>query len=599
MSIPDELKRHRHWVNWKMADRGGKKTKIPTQPNGSPASSTDSSTWCEFGQLNERWDPGFVFSADDPYIGIDLDGCRDTRTGDLDPWAQEIVDMFQTYTEVSPSGTGVKMFGVADGFWVHKNKVELGGDGRGGKSPGIEVYDQGRYFAVTGQRIGSWEINPVDDALDWLANKHNMAKASPTVFASGVSMETPVVERASKYLEKMDPAISGSRGHDACFKAACAMVLGFGLSTDEAYQLLAMEYNPRCDPPWSERELRHKVDSAAKQPGQRGYLRDAQPDQWQKIVVRTPKETPRLEPEQEEAGPKIRHTTLESAAVRYLDDLESGKSLLYETGIPELDVAIAGGVAPGEMVIVAARPSHGKSAISLQMVHQFTRDGLPAVLLSEEMSAMAIGKRAIQFVSDVPEYQWKTNRPYVDEQLRTHFASRAEARIVESCGTAEVAVREIERHVDEMDAKVVVVDYIQLLNAKGGNRYEQRSLASSLMRQLASRKNIAIVCLAQLSREIEKRPKFDPLPSDLKETGQLEQDADVIIFGVWPHKVDPSAAKDRYRFYIGKNRNRAIIRPKFEVIFEPERQRLVECASEIEGVQIGPHEEFVQYDGSF
>ena len=80
-----------------------------------------------------------------------------------------------------------------------------------------------------------------------------------------------VVERATKYLAKLPPAISGHGGHDATFHAACTLVLGFGLDRDGALSVIRT-WNELCQPPWSERELEHKVDDALKQPGWRGYL---------------------------------------------------------------------------------------------------------------------------------------------------------------------------------------------------------------------------------------------------------------------------------------------------------------------------------------
>ena len=248
VKIPDELKTHRQWVNWKTIERGGKQTKIPIQPNGHPAKSTDATTWSNFDDLANGL-IGFVFDPNDPYIGIDLDGCRNPETGQLDGWAFEIVERFATYTEVSPSGTGVKMFGVTDAQWRHNNKVELGGDGYRSKKPGIEVYDRGRYFTVTGDRYGDvQEIVNVDEQLDWLASSYDLAKSAPVIDGHGVSQDLPMLERASKYLAKMEAAISGSGGHNACFRAACHLVLGFNLSADDAFALLWNEYNPRCSP---------------------------------------------------------------------------------------------------------------------------------------------------------------------------------------------------------------------------------------------------------------------------------------------------------------------------------------------------------------
>jgi hypothetical protein len=77
-------------------------------------------------------------------------------------------------------------------------------------------------------------------------------------------------ERARRYIAKMEPAISGSGGHDATFKVACRLVIGFGLDRETAFGILRDDFNPRCEPPWSEKELLHKVDSAMNEPGERG-----------------------------------------------------------------------------------------------------------------------------------------------------------------------------------------------------------------------------------------------------------------------------------------------------------------------------------------
>ncbi len=81
------------------------------------------------------------------------------------------------------------------------------------------------------------------------------------------------VERARRYLAALPPAVSGSGGHAATWAAALALVRGFELPPEVAFEVLACEYNPRCEPPWSERELRHKVESAARDAeAERGYL---------------------------------------------------------------------------------------------------------------------------------------------------------------------------------------------------------------------------------------------------------------------------------------------------------------------------------------
>ena len=153
-SVPLELRERNQWVVWRYVVRGGKPTKVPINPKtGREADSTSPPTWSSFADAVHSLGGGstfagigFVFSTDDPFTGIDLDDC--IVDGDLVPAAQQIVDAFGTYTEVSPSGNGVKMI-------VRGRKPE----GARCKSKAIEgfketeVYDAKRFFTLTGRRL--------------------------------------------------------------------------------------------------------------------------------------------------------------------------------------------------------------------------------------------------------------------------------------------------------------------------------------------------------------------------------------------------------------------------------------------------------------
>jgi len=147
-SLPAELRALPQWVAWRSEERGGKRTKLPVNPRtGSLASATDAATWTDFdtaaAYASTRTNIagiGFVLTADDPYLVIDLDGCRDADTGALTPEAHEDAERFATYTEVSPSGTGLH-------FWLRGDLP--GTRNRTGK---IEIYHRDRYMSVTGQR---------------------------------------------------------------------------------------------------------------------------------------------------------------------------------------------------------------------------------------------------------------------------------------------------------------------------------------------------------------------------------------------------------------------------------------------------------------
>lgn len=275
VNVPDELVRLNQWVCWKR--HNGTKLPIQSRITTDMASSTDPVTWSTFDDAVTACDlyahlesPGFVFTMDDPYVGIDLDACIDER-GKIAEWALTILARFDTYAEISPSGTGLKLW--CRGEWDAKNRATV--QEQAGKNSQIEVYSHSRYFAVTGNRwegCESSKVNSEQAALDWLREKYfSEPEAKPAAPSYTHRPPTDVSERARRYLERVPPAVSGSGGHNRTFHVACILVLGFGMSADEAWPVIA-EWNQSCEPPWSEHDLRRKLNEANKQGGQRGYL---------------------------------------------------------------------------------------------------------------------------------------------------------------------------------------------------------------------------------------------------------------------------------------------------------------------------------------
>ena len=172
-AVPAVLKALRQWVAWSKEQRDGKPTKIPYQVDGRKAQSNNPQTWTGYQTVCDHRDHfsgiGFMFSADDPYCGIDLDNCLDAQ-GKLKAWAKPIVDRLKSvgYGERSPSGHGIK-------FWTratlgteakHKAYVAEGADA-------IEIYDQLRYFTVTGR--GKGDIGDGQQVIDWIV-KHYLSR---------------------------------------------------------------------------------------------------------------------------------------------------------------------------------------------------------------------------------------------------------------------------------------------------------------------------------------------------------------------------------------------------------------------------------------
>jgi replicative DNA helicase len=381
-----------------------------------------------------------------------------------------------------------------------------------------------------------------------------------------------IVERAAKYIAKMPIAVDGSNGSKDCFKVACVCVKGFLLSTDDALDAMR-DWNANCQPPWTEHELRHKLSDAAKASGPSGYLVKTQETNWPSVKVPDyvePKQTKRTKPE-----PQTTRTTLREAAKKHLETIQAGEQQLIKTGIPELDYAIGGGMGFGEIVLIAARPSHGKSAIALQILNNVTATGMPCVFCSEEMSAQSLGKRATQSITSIPQERWFAMNSVVGTHIDDYFKDRAECWIIEHNRTADKVAEAICKHAKEDGVKVAVVDYVQLLSNSKGSRYETVTESSVVLKQAATESGVTLISLAQMSRSIEGRDKFVPKVSDLRESGQLEQDADIILFLVWPHRIDGTLPPDEYQIYVSKNRNREIVRYSVDLKFEPSRQRLV------------------------
>lgn len=307
--VPGELRALRQWVGWKLVD--GRKLPVRASHRGIMASSTKPETWSTFEEAAEGWrkaledgeNParggvGFVFNEDDPYIGIDFDNCLDDN-GNLSQWAAPWIERLSgAYMEVSPSGRGIKVW-TRGRFSGKRHKRKIGDESH----TGIEAYDRARYFCVTDALFGEPPIEPlpnhqsvIDDLCAWIDDRPASAapgqsrgpdapheggavasepeRAAPTSgwkttvrSGGGASAE----ERAAAYLDTVEPAVSGQGGHNTTLRAAM-IGPGFDLSPDATFRLLWERYNPRCVPPWTERELRHKVESAYAREARRGWL---------------------------------------------------------------------------------------------------------------------------------------------------------------------------------------------------------------------------------------------------------------------------------------------------------------------------------------
>ncbi|MBM4274124.1 MAG: hypothetical protein FJ128_01225 [Deltaproteobacteria bacterium] len=212
--IPQELKNRPQWVCWKVEVRDGKPTKVPVDPRtGGNAKADDPDTWATFNEAvtfyqlhqgNGIAGIGYEFSYYDPYVGVDLDKCRDSETGELRYCAQVILDYLSSYSEVSPSETGVHILVKAE--WPLK-------DGNSKKTPcGMkwEFYGVDRYFTMTGASLEGTP-NTIEPRQTKLTSLHRQifAKAKDSAKAPGTS---PTLDLSDQELiEKAKQAANGEK----------------------------------------------------------------------------------------------------------------------------------------------------------------------------------------------------------------------------------------------------------------------------------------------------------------------------------------------------------------------------------------------------
>ncbi|MEM9414808.1 MAG: phage/plasmid primase, P4 family [Planctomycetota bacterium] len=263
--IPPELKALRRWVVWKHED--GTKVLYRAEHPSRRASSTDPNSWSDFETaLSSYATHGYagigiaLGELDDGRVlaGVDLDDC--IVDGEVVAEAQGIIDKLNTYTEISPSGDGVKSF-----LYGRKPASRTGCqvDPPSGTFKRIEIYDTGRWFTVTGERMtDAAEVRACNGDFQSVCEQYLPAPRAVKL-AKPIKPEdmADAERRCMAYLAKVDDAISGQGGHSATLRAACEC-FRFGLDRDAAERCMDWFNASKCEPAWSAAELAHKLDDA-------------------------------------------------------------------------------------------------------------------------------------------------------------------------------------------------------------------------------------------------------------------------------------------------------------------------------------------------
>lgn len=213
------------------------------------------------------------------------------------------------------------------------------------------------------------------------------------------------------------------------------------------------------------------------------------------------------------------------------------------THIPDLDAMLGGGLKSGKQIIIAARPSVGKSSLAQQVCLSVAQQGFTAAMFSMEMGCQELTDRAVANIGHVPLDQIGTGKLQGDGYGRVSEAVDRMRNLplffddqpAMSLGDIVAKAKALKR---KHNLRVLAIDYLQLCSSGRGvdNRHHQIEEISRGLKALAKQLDITVVTLSQLNREVEKRSSGRPVLSDLKESGAIEEDADVVLM-LWRHQM--------------------------------------------------------------
>ena len=250
----------------------------------------------------------------------------------------------------------------------------------------------------------------------------------------------------------------------------------------------------------------------------------------------------------------------------------------YKVGFSVIDDKL-NGLSKSDLIIIAGRPSMGKTAFALNVLLKFCERNakLNALFFSLEMPPDQLYFRLVAMESDIPISKLKYDNVYNDDEIALKYGeglSRVATKNINIADTSSLTLFELKQIAkaqrDSQGLDLIVIDYLQLLtgeNKRGQNKQQEVSEISRGLKQLARELNIPIIALSQLSRSVESRSDKRPMLSDLRESGAIEQDADIVMFLYRDEYYNPNSSDlGLAEIIVAKNRNGSIgtVKMQFE-----------------------------------
>jgi replicative DNA helicase len=254
-------------------------------------------------------------------------------------------------------------------------------------------------------------------------------------------------------------------------------------------------------------------------------------------------------------------------AIQRIDDQYHGREAKVKslsTGLRDLDAKLGGGMRPGQLIVIAGRPAMGKTAIALGVAEAAARVGGATLFFSQEMPGEELANRALARASGIPLDKILDGRKFEDngdfDQLTAGTVKVTELEVVvdEQPALSLSEIRSRARMVKRRHGLgLIVIDYLGLMaDGEGNTRNEKVGANSRGLKALAKQMDVPVVLLAQLNRKLEERGDKRPMLSDLRDSGEIEQDADIVLF-LYRDEVYFPNTRDRGigEIHVAKQRN--------------------------------------------
>ena len=368
-SIPDELKKLDKWVVWKYVWKEDKKKwdKPPLTPQGKSASTTDPKTWSSFAEVKTAYERGkfdgvgFVLNGD--IVGLDFDKCRDLSTGEISSEVLKIIDDFNSYTEISPSGTGIRLF-------VKGGTAKIG---RKNPKKGFEIYNTGRYLTVTGNQIDySDKIETRSDAIDAFIQK-NFSIYETRHNSETKTLDNELIALAANNSEKFSKLYAGNweslyQSQSEADLAFCSILASYTTSGGQIDRIFRASKLYREK--WDREDYRERtIQKAFETMGATEIIKMIQSDPRNiknHDVIKTlaalkandPIEYDLVMESIKKAGTGIKVDTINRIIERYIEDHSEEQPTEPDEGIHEKALAIATHGDPFKFLIFQAQRNH-------------------------------------------------------------------------------------------------------------------------------------------------------------------------------------------------------------------------------------------------